>query len=169
MANVKKIIIASAIGLLVLIYLVVGVYMYDSTQKKFSELETQISVNAKKRDYLIEQTISLQAIKTNMEAELSLEKEKAAQQKLLDTINKLKEEDRRQALEQATLQQAAIEQQRLQDQIALAELQRQQLIAQAKKSTSSSSTSTGTTSTTTTTTGGTTTTTGGGGSTTKAS
>ena len=139
MGKLVKIIFALGIVMLLLVYLGVGLYLNNSINEKITELETQAVLNNKKREYMIEQSISLDSIKKNLQSELALEKEKAKQRELQTTLDKLNEEARQSYIQQQT---ALAEQQRL---AALAALQKQQTTT--TKSTSSSSSSSKTTTT----------------------
>ena len=66
MGKLTKIILSFTIIAILFMYIAISVKMNESFKEKISEVETQIELINKKRDYYINSTISLEAIKKEL-------------------------------------------------------------------------------------------------------
>jgi cell division protein FtsN len=134
MGNIIKIFFASIIIIMLVVYTGLGYTLNKAVDEKISKLETIASDAAKKKDYLLEQSVSLGAVKKNLQNELALETDKAIQKQVVAQLTALNVQQRQEYLKQMEI----LQQQQL-------ELQKQQAAAKkttTKKSSSSSSSTT---------------------------
>jgi hypothetical protein len=136
MGNVIKIFFASIIIIVLIVYISLGYNLNKALDERISKLETMASDAAKKKDYLLEQTVSLGAVKKNMQNELALETDKAIQKQIVAELTALNEQQRQEYLKQMEI----LKQQQL-------ELQKQQTTIKKVTTTKSSSSSSSSTTT----------------------
>jgi hypothetical protein len=129
MGKVIKMVFASAMIILVVAYAAIGFSLNKSMDAKIARLEDLATNATRKKEYLIEQSLSLEAMKKNLGTELALEKEKAKQRQLAAELTALNEKQRLDYLQQ-------LEAQRQLD------LQNQQKIAAAKAAAAKTATTT---------------------------
>ena len=155
MGKIVKAVFVTGIVALLIVFLVVGVQATKSMDTKLANLETQVNTIDKKKETLIEKTLSLEGVKNNLTVQIAMEKDKAVQLELQKNLTALKA-----AAEQARgaeLQALAEARAKAIEQARLLQLQQQQAQAASAtttktvKRTTTSLASSGTKTTTTTT------------------
>jgi len=90
MGKIFKGVLVIGIVALLIIFLVVGVQATKSMDTKLANLETQVNTIDKKKETLIEKTLSLEGIKNNLTVQIAMEKDKALQLELQKNLTALK-------------------------------------------------------------------------------
>lgn len=90
MGKIVKAALVIGIAALLIIFLVVGVQATKSMDNKLSNLETQVNLIDKKKEALIEKTLSLEEVKNNLTVMIAMEKDKAIQLELQKNLTALK-------------------------------------------------------------------------------
>jgi hypothetical protein len=90
MGRSLKIILVIAIACLVLSFLFLGINAVSSMEAKIAELQNRAALIEKKKEYIMEQALSLEAIQNNLTLQIALEKDNALQEELLKNYTAMK-------------------------------------------------------------------------------
>lgn len=144
MGKTLKIIIVMAVVFSLVIFAVLGVYLKEDMDYNMRDLNNKLLIMDKKKEYLTEQTMNLQSVKTGLINDMAKESDKTQQEELQKQLISLNEQQKLAAQQRIAQEQARLDALR-QQQIQQAQLQAAQAATTVKKSSSSTSTKSSTT------------------------